>query len=845
MAEVFAYQVQTCGRRSAVSWYWGQIFRAAPGFVTGLFYWSYVMIINYIITALRNIRRQKLNSGLNIIGLAFGIASSFLIGIHIKNELSFDRFFPREDRIYRLTDESLSEGGRHFACIPPVHAALFMDQLPEVEKTARIFYMQTRILRTIEEGVEPKTFEENGGFFADPSFLDIFDLEFLQGVPETSLETRYSVVLSATTAARYFGDRNPIGCKLEADYGEPLVVTGVFKDLPWNTHFNIDFLASMSTMPALAGDEILEHRDWNSFYTYVLLNPQSSRAGVEAKIPDYLASYYKDEGTREEILARNRLNLQPLSSIHLHSRLEKEFSPNGNIAYVYIFSGVALFILLLAGVNFVNISSAQAFKRMKEVGIRKTVGAIKSQVIYQFLIETQILTFLASGLSVLFLVLFLPLYNSATGLTLKLGQILTPINVGPGIGIVFLIGLLAGIYPALFMASFSPAASIRGQRDPRSAAVLVRKGLVVFQFVISIFMIFSTLTISSQMKYIRKRDLGFDKDQVLSVQLYGDQWRYAVTNSAALKSELLSHSGITGVTLTSKLLGERIGVEDFRPRSIPEDRPLPSIRIFRVDKDFIETMGLEMSEGRSFKTQGPDSHAFIINESALDLLGLENTVGTVAVNGSSGEGEIIGVVKDFNFASLHNRIEPLVLDYFPRRADTALIRMRGGSIPDTLAFIRQKFEETIPSHPLIYTFLDEYLNRLYLADLRMGILFRVFSFLALLIACLGLFGLSVYSAEIRIKEIGIRKVLGASVPSLVSLLSRDFAKWVLAAVVVAWPLGYWAMNRWLQNFAYRTAIGFDSFLLSGLLALVVALLTVSYHSIKAALADPAINLKYE
>ena len=845
LAEVFAYQAETWGRRLAVSWYWGQIFRAAPGCISNNFYWSYVMLKNYIKTALRSIHKQKLCSGLNVLGLAFGIACSFLIGIHIKNEMSFDRFFPKADRIYRMTEESLREGGRHFAAIPPAHGDVIQDFIPEIEATARLFYMQTRICRTTGSEEEPKTFEEKKGFFADPSVLEIFDLELLLGNPKTVLDSTYKVILSQETAKKYFGKQNPVGKKIDMYYGRPMVVTGVFKTLPWNTHFNIDFLVSVSTMPQIGSKDILTNRNWNAMYTYVLLRPQATRAQVEAKIQDYLAAFYEGEGTREEILSSRTLNLQPLTSIHLHSKLEKEFSPNGNIAYVYIFSGVALFILLIAGFNFINISSAQAFKRMKEVGIRKTVGAERSQVIIQFLLETLILTLLAAGLAVLLLIFFLPMYNSMTGLALTLSQLFNPVNIAVGMAIVLLISFLAGIYPALFMASFRPAASIRGQRDPHSAAALVRKGLVVFQFVISIFLIFSTLTISGQMNYVRERDLGFDKDQVLAVQLYGNQRQYAIINSRAFKTELLNHSGISGVTLTSILLGMRIGMEDFRPLSTPEDRSLPSIRIFRVDKDFVETMNLEMVEGRSFKSLSPEIHAYIVNESAVKLLALENTVGTMAFNSGTGEGEIMGVVKDFHFASLHNKIEPLVLAHVPRRAEVALINMKGGSIPETLAFIRQKFEDTVPSHPLVYTFLDEYINLLYQSDLRMGSIFRAFSLLAILIACLGLFGLSSYAAEIRIKEIGIRKVLGASVPNLVTLLSMDFAKLILGAMLVAWPLGYWAMSRWLQNFAYRTGIGLSSFLLSGILALAVALITVSYQSIKAALSDPVRNLRYE
>ena len=843
--ECFHYLARKSGSMRANLWYWQQIFLASPAFISNLFYWSTDMLRNYLKIALRNIQKQRLNSLLNIIGLAVGIACCLLITFHVRDELSYDRHFSKADRIFRLTEEGLEESDRHMACVSPVHGLLIQNSIPEIEQVARLFYMKSMVLSYLPQAEEPKRFEEDGGFFADPTVISMFDLHFIQGDPQRALEDIDSIIMTASMAEKYFGEGYPLGRTITSDWPRPWKLTGIIEDMPANTHLQFDFLVSMSTFYSYVDESWSSSRGWNAFYTYVLIDSLHTQKEVEAKTTDFLMDFYSFSGTREEMMNRTRLHLQPVTSIHLHSHLEKEFGPNGNIAYVYIFSALALFILLIAGVNFINISTAQAFKRMKEVGVRKVIGAQKLQLILQFLGESLFLSLSAAVLAVFLVSLSLPVYAHLSGKSISFSQVGTPQNLVLLFAVAVLIGVLAGLYPAFFLAAFKPVNSLKGVKDPTSSAPRIRKGLVVFQFAISIFMIFSTFTISRQMEFIRQRDLGFDKDHIVAIKLYGDLRRGVIKNAQALKNELVRYSAVSKVTAADKLPGERFSLEDLRPAGTPDDLEIPTLRFVRVDEDFIEALNIEMKLGQSFKNISPERSVFILNESAVQLLDLKEPLGKKVSNTLVGEGEIIGVVKDFHFASLHNAIEPMVLDYRPRAADNLLVKIRGGSIPETLKFIEEKLNEIAPGHPLMYTFVDEYLNTLYISEQVMGDMFKYFSLLAMFVACLGLFGLSIYSAEVRMKEIGVRKVLGASLPNIVVLLSKEFTRWVLLANIIAWPLGYYAMNRWLQNFAYRTGIGIEIFIMSGLIAFAIALITVSYQSLKAALAHPVDSLRYE
>ncbi len=802
------------------------------------------MFKNYLKIAFRSIQKQKLNSLLNIIGLSVGFACSLLIIFHVKHEMSYDRHFSKADRIYRLIDAG-SPAAKGWACTSPVVGLLIQDDIPEIENVTRFFYMKNLVVSYIPQKGEVKRFNEDGGFFTDPETISMFNLNFLQGDPERALEDVDSIIITTSLAKKYFGLQNPVGKTLLSDWPKPWKVTGVIEDLPSNTHFRFDFLVSMSTMYKYVNKGAMTSRGWNAFYTYVAVDSNHTRGQVEAKMPDFIANFDRGRGEGERLQSSRQITLQPITDIHLNSHMEKEFGPNSNMAYVYIFTAIALFILLIAGVNFINITTAYAFKRMKEVGIRKVVGAHKRQLVKQFMGESFLMVIVSGILAVFLFRVTLPLYNQLSGKSMRFSLIFVPENFALLLAIVLVLGVLAGLYPSLFLAGFKPVDSIRGIKDPKSYAARIRKGLVVFQFVISVFMIFSTVTIYKQMEYFRKKDLGFDKNQMVAIKLYGDLRRSFIKNGKTVKAELMRHSAVSRVGAVSKLPGERCGYEEFRPEGTPDDQDLPNLRYVRVDEDYIETLGLTLKEGRSFAEMSPGKYAFIINEAAVRTLNLKDPVGKKAWHSDEGGVEILGVLKDYHYASLHNKIDPLVLDYRPNAANYMIVKIQGGNVPEALEHIKVKLDEIAPGHPLIFTFVDEFLNTLYRSEEVVSNIFKYFSLLTILIACMGLFGLSIYSAELRIKEIGVRKVLGASIPNIVLLLSKEFTKWVLVACVFALPLAYYAMNQWLENFAYRKSIGVEIFVLSALIATLIAVITVSYQSVKAAVANPVDSLRYE
>lgn len=833
------------GGFKACWWLYCQVMGAVPSLIKYYVSWTIIMLHNYLKIAFRNIRKQKMYSLLNITGLSVGIAVAVLIIFHVKDELRYDRHFPKSGRIYRIIDGGGSESqARPWACIAPLFGKMVKEEIPEIEDMIRFFYMKSTILSYSSDTKRIKTFEETGGFFADPGAIRMFNLAFISGNPRHALKEPDSIILTASMATKYFGEENPLGKTLQSDYSRPWKVTAVVENLPAHTHLKFDYLVSMSTFQKSWG-KMLEHRSWNAFYTYVTLDKNATREQVEEKLIDFAVRFHPDLDSREEAIKKANYYLQPIIDIHLHSHLEKEFAPNSHIAYVYIFSILALFILLIAAVNFVNMTTAQAFKRIKEVGIRKALGARKRQLIFQFIFEAFLLSFAAAVSAALLLKIFMPVYNSLSGKILEFQHLMSLDHIIMYIAAFILLSTLSGIYPAFFMASFKPVSSLKGLKVPGTGATKIRNRLVVFQFVLSVIMIFSTLTIHKQMEYFNRKNLGFDKDQLLAIKLYGDLRKKLFKDPEALKNELMSYTGIDSVTAVSKLPGERLGRESFRPVGLSNGEELPNFRFMRADQDFIESMKLAMVAGKSFSGLNPDRIAFIINESAAQLLNLKHPVGKTAVNDGRKKGKIIGIVKDFHFASLHHPVEPMVITFNPKRARYLLVKIKGDQIYETMGYIRSCFKRISPGYPLIYRFVDDYLERLYASEKLVGRIFTYFSILAIFIACLGLFGLSVYSAEIRIKEVGIRKVLGASSANIVRLFTSGFIKMVLLANLIAWPIAYAAMSKWLEAFAYRAEISINIFILSCVFSLVISLFTVSFQGFKAARANPVESLKYE
>lgn len=805
------------------------------------------MLKNYLVIAWRNLRKNKVFSFINIVGLALGIACTLLILFHVKEELSYDKSFSKANRIYRVTMEGTGSDTRHWAATSPVMGRELQHELPEIEKIMRFqrSYPYQVFSYTPANG-EVKRFEEKGGFFADSTAINLFDLQFAEGDPSTALSGMDGIVITEAMARKYFGNESALGKPLQDDMKKfPMKVTGVIKEFPFRAHLQFDYLVSMQTITRYMDNNSLESRGWNGFYTYVLLKEKQSQAAVEKKFPAFLVKFFEAAGeTRKDILANRRLHLQPITDIHLHSKLEKEMFANSDITYVYIFSIAAIFILLIAAVNFVNISTAQAFNRMKEIGLRKVVGGTKGQLVGQFLGESLLITLIATVFALIIFKSVIPFYNTLASKNVHFENILTGSNIVTIAGLILLIGLLAGIYPAWFVANFNPITSLKGKKVTGSSVNYVRKGLIVFQFIVSVFMIFSTVIIYRQMNLFHNKDLGFDKEQVVAVTMYREMW----DKFGPLANGIQSNKDITAYSTTSTLPGERIGMYGFVPLSVAPNEILPgTVRVMWADDKFLSTMQIPVKQGRNFFNQFPDikKSEVILNEAAVKAFLFTNPVGKKVVLLNNDTSEIVGVVKDFNFASLHSQIEPLVIKYDPYQATYLLLKVKPGQLPQTLQFMESSIRALSPASKFTYTFIDDKLNQLYASENRMSMVFKSFAAFAIFISCLGLFGLSAYAAQLRIKEVGIRKVLGASVPNITILLSKDFMVLVLVATAIAWPLAWWVMMHWLEGFAYHVTINLWTFIISGVFAVIVALLTVSYQAIKAALVNPVKSLKTE
>ena len=804
------------------------------------------MLKNYLLIAWRNLRKNKVFSIINIAGLSLGIACALLIIFHVKEELSYDRGFTKADRIYRITLKGLGKDARSWAATTPVIGLALQHDFPEIEKIVRFHRLYPyQVLSYTSADNQVKRFEEKGGFFADSTAIDVFSLQFTAGNAGTALSGMDAVIVTESMAKKYFGDGNAVGKIIRDDIRQiPLTVTGVVKSFPFRTHLQFDYLVSMPTISRYLSKGQLENRGWSGFYNYVLVKPNHPLPSFASKFPEFMVAFYATTGeTRKEILSTVALYLQPITAIHLHSKLEKEMSANSDITYVYIFSIAAIFILLIAAVNFINISTAQAFNRMKEIGLRKVVGGTKAQLVWQFLGESFLVTLIATVIAIIVFKSVIPFYNNLTAQEIHFENTITIYNIGLILLLVVVIGLLAGIYPAWFVASFNPITSLKSKKVSGSSVHVVRKSLIVFQFVIAVFMIFSTVVIYRQLKLFHNQDLGFNKDQLVAVTMYPEMW----SKYGFLSDNLSKNKNIANFSIISTLPGERFGMYDFKPLSLAENELLPqSSRALWGDDKMLATLQIGLKEGRNFFPQFPaiKKHEFILNESAVKTFQLKNPLGKqVVLEGDTGE--VVGIAKDFNFASLHKGIEPLVIQYNPYKANYLLLKIAGNQLPQTLAFMESNIKSLSPASRFTYSFVDDKLNQLYASENRMSMVFKAFAVFAIFISCLGLFGLSAYAAQLRIKEVGIRKVLGASIGNVTVLLSKDFIVLVLIAIAIAWPLAWWGMSQWLEGFAYRVNIDAWTFMISGVFALLVALGTVSYQAVKAALPNPVKSLKME
>ncbi|MCF7920405.1 MAG: ABC transporter permease [Candidatus Cloacimonetes bacterium] len=810
------------------------------------------MLRNYFVIAFRNIWKNRLNSFINILGLVLGLTCSLLILFFIRSELSYEKHFPRYEQIYRVTNENLEEAGKHWAVISPLHGQAIAESVPEVESVVRMVYTYKQFISSEYDNGNIVRFQENNGYFADSGIFDMFDLKMLSGDPNTALKAANSIVLTESFARKYFGNVNPLGKYLKNESQNiDLEVTGIIPDLPQNTHLRFDHLISMETfynrMKNNGAEDWLQSKGWAYFSTYVLLKENTVFANASHNLDIFADNFYQEwfAGSEEKVSDYIKLHFQPISDIHLHSHLEQEMGPNSDITYVKVFGFAAILILLLAGVNFINLSTARAFNRMREVGVRKVLGANKADLTAQFLVESLLIALISGIAAVAMIEMILPLYNSITGINFAGTAFLRANNLLLIFAVVLIFGLASGIYPSVFMSLFNISTALNNKRTKNSTTTVIRHCLIIFQFIISTVMIFSTFIIFQQLRYFNHKELGFNKENLIAVQLYGDLRQEAINNTQTLKDYLVSHSGISGVTLCSNIPGERLSVEDLRLDAIPEDAEQPPIRYIRVDHDYIETMGLQIVDGKSFKNWTSENPAFILNETALQATGIEGPLGKMASNFRGTEAEIVGVVKDFHFASLHNRIEPLVIELNPAWSSNMIVRASNNDIAGVLNIIKDKFQEISPGSVFNFSFVDEKLEELYKNEQRMNTIFQLFTILAIVISCLGLFGLSIYYSELRIKEIGIRKALGAGSFHIVRLLTAKFFLWIALADLIALPLAWYAMHLWLQNFAFKISITALVFLISIAFSLIIMLISVSYHSLKAATRNPIKALKYE
>ncbi|HEU0064534.1 MAG TPA: FtsX-like permease family protein [Flavisolibacter sp.] len=805
------------------------------------------MIRNYLKIAIRNLMKYKFISFINLFGLTTGLACCLLILTYIIHEISYDKYQPFADRTYRISRSFHNEQGvqfLHLGAIAPPFAPALRTAFPEIEKMTRLLSNGNTAFK-----YEDKKFYEKNVYFADENLTDVFKVDMLKGNPRTALNIPFSIMITDNIARKYFGNEDPMDKIVKLDNNFTCKIAGIFKPFPSNTHFHPDILLAFNTLKdsSVYGQKNLE-TNWgnNSFLTYIVLPKGYDPKRMEARFPAFLDLYmhFSGEPVGFKASKTTHLFLDPLTNIHLHSHLDYEAEENGDIKRVYIFSIIALFILLIACINYMNLSTARSILRAKEVGIRKAIGAERKEIILQFLGESILVTWAAIVLALLMTALLLPWLNSISGQELSLNiilkwRIIIIILLTP-----FLIGTLSGLYPAVFMSSFQPVRVLKGVFKI-GGNISLRKALVILQFAISIILIISTSIVFRQLKYMQQKSLGFNKDQVITMNTAGIGNKFQ-----SFREELLQNTNIKNVALSSRIPSGRL--LDALDAAVPAgDTTQPvnaDIKFLAVDYNFIPTYGIGMAAGRNYSADFPtDSSGFILNETALGALGWgipKDALNKEFVYGGK-KGKIIGVMNNFNFESLHQKIAPLIFLVMPNNFSYLSIKLSGNNIPAALSYIKSTWKKYLPETPYDYSFLDDRFGKLYESEQRQGTIFTVFAVIAIFIASLGLLGLSAFAIGQRIKEIGIRKVLGANVASLVSLLSVDFLKLIIIAAVIAFPVAWFAMHHWLQDFAYRIAIPWWVFLIAGIIAAFIAFLTISFQTIKAAMANPVKNLRTE
>jgi putative ABC transport system permease protein len=792
------------------------------------------MFRNYFKIAVRNLLRHKILSAINILGLATGIVCCLLITLYVFHETSYDRFHEKTDRIVRVTMEFAADGVVNKVSVTgnKVFPA-FKRDFPEGETGVRM-YPGSEVVK-----YGNKLFDEKSFVYADSTLFDIFSFKLLEGDPKKVLNKPNTVVVTASTAKKYFGNEDAVGKVLRINNEKDFVVTGVVADCPTNSQIKFDFLASFYSLE----DYVYKEETWwnASYFTYLLLKTPEAAKIVETKIPAYM----KAEDKNNNINSGNYLtfHLEPLKDVHLYSTVEGGFEPGSDYRYVYIFSAIALLILAIACFNYINLTTARAAERAKEVGIRKVMGAVRKQLIGQFMSESVLTVSLALMISLLLVKLLLPTFNLLAAKQLTFISVFQPAIIFTLLIILLIIGLIGSVYPALVLSGFNPVKVLKGNFKTSTSGIWLRKSLIVIQFIISVGLIVCTIVIQSQLSFIQNKKLGYNRQNIVVLPL--DKFVQGKLNT--FRTEFLSNPNIFSITTCNQT-----------PAYIPGKYSLSLnnrnmiVTAVRTDKDFIKTLQLKLISGSDFTDADQEladstniQRPLILNEAAVKSLGWKPDKAIGKTLQFQGNNSIVkGVVKDFHFSSMHEAISPFVI-FLSSNTRNLLVKLSDNQLPQTLQFMKEKWNMLAPHRPFGYEFLDDEFNKLYSAETRTGELFYVFALLAIALACLGLFGLAAFAAQQRTKEIGIRKVLGASVINITTLLSGDFIQLVVVSIVVASPIAWYVMNKWLQDFAYRISITWWVFVFAGAIAVVIALATISYQAIKAAIANPVKSLRTE
>jgi putative ABC transport system permease protein len=800
------------------------------------------MLRNYLKIALRNLFKHKIFSAINIAGVSVGLACFLLLALYVKDELSYDRHHAHADRIYRLSRTFLSKDGTtslKLGHVAPPFGPHIKEDFPEVEQVVRL--LETGALVKYGEQV----FNEEKLFAAEQNIFKVFSFDVTKGNPEKALENPFSIMFSRTMAEKYFGKENPLGKTVRLDNQIDFTVTGVFEPLPPQSHFHPSFLMSFSSLndTRIYGAEALKQNwDNNSFSTFLLLPDNYNPEKLVSAFPAFQRRHVGDNAPTYSVL-----DLMKLTDIHLYSHLDSEIETNGDIQYVYLFSAIALFILLIACINYMNLATARSATRAKEVGMRKVIGAVRSQLVGQFLGESVLMVLISVVLALVIVVFCLPYFNTFAHKELSIKALLDPAFLCILLFITLFTGFVAGSYPAFFMTSFQPISVLKGRIATALKNGRLRQSLVVIQFSIAVILMISTVIVYSQMKYVRDYSLGFAKDQVVVLNMPDD----TTTNFEDIRQRLKASSHVKEVGRSSRIPSARLldSWEAYVMKGDTFSEANIVIKSLSVDEDFIPAYQIEMAAGRNFSRDHATDKAngFILNETAVKQLGWKNPADAVGAGFGYGavRGQIVGVTKDYHFESLHQKVVPLVMFHQPGRLGRVSVHISGSNPQEAISHMESIWKSKYPQVPFSYEFLDQRFGDLYATEQTQQTLFGIFAGIAIFISCLGLLGLSMFMAELRTKEIGVRKVLGASVGSLVALLSQDFLKLVLIAIIIASPIAWYGMHNWLEDFAYHTEIKWWVFVLAGVLAVGISLITISFQSIKAALMNPVKSLRSE